>query len=46
MVTNNHIGNYYDNDDTNDNNSNSDDNLWGLDQEHHCSSISLFSRLQ
>ena len=45
MVTNNHIGDNYDNDDNIDDKSNSNGNLWGLDQEHHCSSISLFSKL-
>ena len=34
------------NNDNNDNNSNSYDNLWGLAQEHHCSSTALSSRVQ
>lgn len=40
---NNHISN---NDNNNDINSNSDDNLEGLDKEPRCFSISLSSRLQ
>ena len=44
MVTNNNINNTSNNDNNNDNYSN--DNLSGLAQEAHCSSIDLSSRFQ
>ena len=47
MVTNNNINNTSNNDNhNNDNYSNSNDNLSGLAQEAHCSSIDLSSRFQ
>ena len=44
MVTNNNINNTSNDDNNNDNYSNSKDNLSGLAQEAHCSSIDLSSR--